>query len=220
MGCFDEFVGSVECPHCKQLMDFYEQTKNYDCVMQDFKVGDYIDKGNVNYFYDFEYPCPYCKESVTVYAAIRRGQLIGYYTDISKLDIHRMKNIEENYQRNIEFKMMCETGYGLDKYLYENDKYFNIGDMIHILDRDWIVESVFEERVKKDIENERLLNFYNCMFKKNKCYLVHDNNNERRMIIIRENSPTYVTGLIGYTGHDTDNFIAYYGQIGTEIVEL
>ena len=64
MGCFDTFVGKVRCPHCKEDAHFYEQTKNYDCLMQDFKVGDYIDKGNANYFYKFEYTCQHCKKKI------------------------------------------------------------------------------------------------------------------------------------------------------------
>ena len=73
MGCFDTFVGNIECPYCKEKIRFYEQSKNFECLMQDFKVGDYIDRGNANYFYKFKYQCSYCKKEITIYAAIRRG---------------------------------------------------------------------------------------------------------------------------------------------------
>ena len=107
MGCFDTFVGKIECPHCKEQTRFNEQTKNYECLMQDFKVGDYIDKGNANYFYKFEYPCEHCKEEITINAAIRRGQLIGYYTDTTNLDINSMENIEEKKAISHESCTMC-----------------------------------------------------------------------------------------------------------------
>ena len=221
MGCFDTFVGNVECPHCKEDTRFWEQTKSYDCLLQDFKVGDYIDKGNANYFYKFECSCEYCKENITVYAAIRRGQLIGYYTDVSNLDINSMKNIEDNYQRNLEYKAMCEVGYGTDKCMYEENKTFDVGDTIHILGREWTVEGVFKERVKQNINNKRLLDFYNFTFKENQCYKVHDINGNKRMIITRKYAPTYVTGLIDQTGYqDIDGYIAFCGQIGTELVEI
>lgn len=221
MGCFDTFVGDIECLNCKKIIHFCEQSKDYECLLQDFKVGDYIDKGNANYFYEFDYPCVHCKENITVYAAIRRGQLIGYYTDISNLDINSMDNIEENYQRNVEYRKMCESGYGFDKNIYDKKKYFHIGDIIHILNRDWIVETVYEERVDQNIANKRLLNFYNSMFRENRCYLVHDNCNNKRMVVARENNPTYITGLSNQTNYKSiDNYVSYYGQIGTELVEV
>lgn len=221
MGCFDTFVGNVECPHCKEDTHFLKQTKNYDRLLQYFKVGDYIDKGNANYFYEFEYPCEHCKKNITVYAAIRRGQLIGYYTDVSNLNINSMENIEDNYQRNLEYKAMCKVGYGTDKCIYEENKSFAVGDTIHILGRDWIVETVFEERVKQNIDNELLLNFYNFRFSNNRCYKVHDSNGNKRMIITREYAPTYITGLIDQTGYqDIDEYVTYCGQIGTELVEI
>lgn len=218
MGMFDTFVGNIKCPHCKEMTHFDEQTKNYDCLLQEFKVGDYIDKGNANYFYQFEYPCLHCREDITIYAAIRRGQLIGYYTDVTNLDINSMENIEENYQRNLEYKMMCETGYGFDKCIYEKEKYFHIGDIIHILNRDWIVEAVFEERVNQNIENERVLVFYNCRFRENKCYRVHDDNGNKRLIVAREIEPTYVTGLIGCDSDDP--YSKYSEQLGTELIAI
>ena len=221
MGCFDTFVGTVECPHCKEKTQFDEQTKNYECLLQDFKIGDYIDKGNANYFYEFEYPCEHCKENITIYATIRRGQLIGYYTDVSNLDINSMENIEEGYQRNIEYKMMCDSGYGIDKCIYEENKVFDIGDTIQILDREWTVEGVFKERVKQNIDNEGLLGFYNCIFKENQCYKVHDNNGNKRMIITRKYAPTYITGLIDQGEYqDIDGYVAFCGQIGTELIEI
>lgn len=217
MGCFDTFVGDINCTHCNKKIHFVEQTKDYECLLQEFKIGDYIDKGNANYFYEFDYPCAHCKENITVYAAIRRGQLIGYYTNVFNLDISSMDNIEENYQRNAEYREMCESGYGVDKNIYDKKKYFHVGDIIHILNRDWIVETVYEEQIKQDMENEGLI-LHNCIFKENKCYKVHDNKGNQRLIITRENELTYVTGL---TGCVCDNsYGVYSGQLGTELVTI
>ena len=46
MGCFDTFVGKIECPHCKEQARFDEQTKNYDRIttMIDGQVKELEDK--------------------------------------------------------------------------------------------------------------------------------------------------------------------------------
>lgn len=215
MGCYDTFIGNIQCPHCKENIHFQEQTKAYECLMQEFKVGDYIDKGNANYFWRFVYSCDYCDELITIYAAVVKGQLVGYYTDVNGLDIDSMENIEENYQRNLEYKEMCESGYGFDKCLYDKESLFGIGDIIHILERDWIVEDIFEECVKVH-KNERLFDFYKCLFKENRIYKVHDKDGNKRLIITREFCPTQVTGLIGCDNGD----YTYTEQIGTELVAI
>ena len=66
-----------------------------------------------------------------------------------------------------------------------------------------------------------MLDFYNFRFSNNRCYKVHDNNGNKRMIITREYAPTYITGLIDQTGYqDIDEYVAFCGQIGTELVEI
>lgn len=180
--------------------------------MQEFKVGDYIDKGNANYFWKFEYPCDYCEEFITIYAAIVKGQLVGYYTNVDRLDMNSMENIEENYQRNLEYKAMCESGYGYDKCLYDKENLFDVGDVIWVLERDWIVEEIFEEHLieHKDV---RVASFHKCLFRNNRVYKVYDKDGNKRLIVTREFSPTHIVGLI-----DCDNdYNDYVEQIGTEL---
>ena len=216
---FDTFVGNIQCPHCKEITHFDEHTKNYECLMQEFKVGDYIDKGNANYFYKFDYPCVHCNKDIKIFAAIKRGQLVEYYTNVDGVDINALDNVEEGLQRKLEYQEMCKDGYGFDSSIYEEDKYYRIGNIIHTLNRDWIVEAVFEEKIKENVKNEKLLSLYKCMFKKNKCYRVHDKDDNKRLIISRECNPTLVTGLIGDINNEK-SYRAYIEQIGTELVQI
>ena len=48
MGMFDTFIGEVVCPYCGEIHEFEEQTKSYDCTLDNFLIGDYVDKGNTN----------------------------------------------------------------------------------------------------------------------------------------------------------------------------
>ena len=41
------FEGNINCPKCDFAFKFYEQTKNFECLLQTFKLGDYIDKGSL-----------------------------------------------------------------------------------------------------------------------------------------------------------------------------
>lgn len=215
MGCYDSFVGEIECPRCKNTIAFDEQTKNYECLMRCFKVGDYIDKANESYFYKFEYPCKCCNEIVSVYAAIVKGQLVGYYTNIDNLDIRHMSNIEENYQRNLEYRNMCEAGYGCDKCFYNKDNLFDVGDVIHTLGRDWIVEDIYEERIQ-NTDDEKLLRFYNFLFCENRVYKVHDDNDNKRLIVSRDTQLTQIVKTIDSYGEGQE----YKSQLGTDLIHV
>lgn len=54
MGMFDTFWGEYKCPVCENIVRFEEQTKDYERILEDFYLGDYVDRGNRNYFYEFE----------------------------------------------------------------------------------------------------------------------------------------------------------------------
>lgn len=218
MGMFDTFVGSVVCPHCGNETHFSEQTKNYECLLQDFKVGDYVDKADENYFYEFNYPCMHCKQDINIYAGIRRGQLVGYYTNVDDINVNELSNVEENHQRNIEYRMMCITGYGFEQSDYSVDSLIGVGDVIHVLDRDWKVKVVYEEQIRKGEDNNKLLQFWIRRFKRNRCYQVQDTEGNERLIVVREHEPVFVTGLPGCA--DGNPYSVYVGQLGTDIVKV
>lgn len=104
MGMFDTFVGEIECPFCNKVNQIEEQTKSYNCLLRDFKTGDYIDKSNTNYFYQFDCYCKNCGTSFNVYAAIRRGQLVGYYPN--RFDICELDNIIDKTTKKQEHKQI------------------------------------------------------------------------------------------------------------------
>ncbi len=109
MGMYDTFWGKYICPGCHKEIQFEEQTKNYERCLEDFKLGDYIDRGNRNYFYTFRYECPSCGKETGLSIGIRHGQYVGVYfaEEARKIDPNTLENIEDDYQRHREYEDMC-----------------------------------------------------------------------------------------------------------------
>lgn len=105
MGLFDTFHGNYKCKHCKLLFEFEKQTKNYERHLEDFYVGDYIDRENRDYFYDFEYQCPHCGAINKISIAVRRGQYVGVYASARTeyINILDLDNIEDGFFRNRKY---------------------------------------------------------------------------------------------------------------------
>lgn len=105
MGLFDTFHGKYKCKHCKLLFKFEEQTKDYERHLEDFYLGDYIDRGNRDYFYDFEYQCPNCGTINKISIAVRRGQYVGVYASerTEYINILDLDNIEDGFLRNRKY---------------------------------------------------------------------------------------------------------------------
>ena len=105
MGMYDTFWGKYKCPNCGKEVQFEEQTKRYECLLEDFYLGDYVDRGNRNYFYDFVDVCPECGEQNEIYLAIRHGQYVGVYVgrESSEMEITKLDNIEDGYERRIMY---------------------------------------------------------------------------------------------------------------------
>ncbi len=109
MGRFDTFWGEYKCPVCGNKVKFEEQTKDYNCILEDFYMGDYMDRGNRNYFYEFESSCPKCHTAHNISLAIRRGQFVGVFfkNEADEINIMDLDNIEDGYQRRVDYERMC-----------------------------------------------------------------------------------------------------------------
>lgn len=188
MGMFDTFYGDIKCPHCNKNYKFEEQTKNYECLLQEFEVGDYIDKGNQNYLYNFESYCPHCKNKNKISLAIRRGQFIGIFIEdeINITQLLQMDNIEDGLTKNNRHKKRCEDMLGPDKNIIDlNTLSIEPGNTITVLEKDWIIDEVFKEKSNKE-------NPSRIFFKDNFIVRVH-NNNTQRILVLRDNQPARLT---------------------------
>jgi len=107
MGMYDTFYGEIKCPICGKLHKIDEQTKSYECMLNEFLLGDYIDKGNANYIYSID---GYCNHKwFSIGAVIRKGQLVKYITgnELQDADSRDYDNIEDGYQRRINYETAC-----------------------------------------------------------------------------------------------------------------
>lgn len=97
MGLFDTFWGDFKCQNCGEVFRFEEQTKEYDRSLNNYYIGDYVDKGNKNYFFDFVQACPKCKVNNDISVAIRRGQYVGVYPskEARNINILELDNISK-----------------------------------------------------------------------------------------------------------------------------
>ena len=165
MGMFDTFWGEYKCPSCGHDVQFEEQTKRYECILEDFYLGDYVDRGNRNYLYDFEHICPDCHTVNDVYIAIRRGQYVGVYVgeESSEMDITQLENIEDGYARRIAYDRICERKLGYEKPVISEAalEQKHAGDHIFALRTDWEILEVYHEKLDDEVsENNRLRSFF------------------------------------------------------------
>ena len=167
MGMVDTFYGTYKCPECGKEVMFEEQTKDFECGLMEYKLGDYVDKANINGFYDFKYECPYCKEETNLSIGIKTGQYVGvYYTSVArKMCIEDLKSIEEGYQRKREYEEKCRNMLG-DENLGRIDSDIidlKTGETINALGTDWEVLEAYKEEyadVPKSQREEALKRFF------------------------------------------------------------
>lgn len=81
MGLYDTFRGEIKCPYCGEQIDFAVQTKKYNCYLQTFKIGDYIDAANKTYIHTLATNCCNYHERIDVYVVVINEQLVDYCTD-------------------------------------------------------------------------------------------------------------------------------------------
>jgi len=147
MGMFDTFWGEYRCISCATVNTFEEQTRNYDCMLYDFFLGDYLDKGNANYYYEFEVVCPDCHNKQTLCIAIRRGQYVGVYhkEDADKTNILDLDNIEDGYQRRLDRERDCREKVGFEcESLTSEYEVKHVGEYICALENEWRVCGVYK----------------------------------------------------------------------------
>ncbi len=120
MGLFDTFYGTYTCHECGKAVDFEEQSKDYDCCLMDFKLGDLVDQDDVSYFFGFQYECPFCKAQTDLSIGIKNGQYVGVYyaEDAQKMNVDDLVNIEEGYQRKRDYEEMCRKRLGSEDFGY------------------------------------------------------------------------------------------------------
>jgi len=118
MGMFDTFVGDVVCPYCGELHEFQEQTKGYDCLLSEFYMGDYIDKGNANYIYTFDWFCDKDNSKVfDVGIAIRKGQIVKFLVneeieELKNSPLEVLDNIEDGLGKRLLYEKVCKEANG------------------------------------------------------------------------------------------------------------
>ncbi|MBE5858524.1 MAG: hypothetical protein E7301_00135 [Butyrivibrio sp.] len=154
MGMYDTFWGTYTCRHCGKEVGFEEQTKDFDNCLFDFKLGDYIDRGNRNYFYYFAYECPECHGETELSIGIRNGQYVGVFLaeEAKTLDPKELDNIEDGLQRRLEYDKKCEEklGYEEAKGTYDELIALKPGDTIEALRTTWRVLEAYYEKIAED----------------------------------------------------------------------
>lgn len=148
MGMFDTFYGKYICQHCGKIVEFEEQTKDFDNCLLDFKLGDYVDRGDKNYFYNFTYECPECHAETELSIGIRNGQYAGVFLaeDARNMDPKKLANIENGLQRRFEYDKMCEEKIGLEEAGGFHDELIalKVGDTLEVLRTTWkILEAYY-----------------------------------------------------------------------------
>lgn len=207
MGMFDTFWGSYKCDYCKTIFKFQEQTKDYENLLEDFYLGDYIDRGNRNYFYDFEYECPICKAVNNLSIAIRRGQYVDVISTkaAETTNILEIDNIEDGYQRNREYEKKCQDKLGWDERVkVEALEQHHIGEHIEVLGTNWKINEVYTEQVKDGVCSDMAKEFF---YGKNYVYRVSDGD---------------VTRIIKESEHMLRTYVRVYEDsigAGTEMIE-
>lgn len=192
MGMYDTFWGKYICPGCNKEIQFEEQTKDYERCLEDFKLGDYIDRGNRNYFYDFTYECPCCGEETELSIGIRHGQyVVVYFTEEArKIDPNTLENIEDGYQRHREYEEKCREMLGSARIEAKEVPFapYKVGETIKALEADWKVLEAYKEEYVGYPEDEEKRELHMKLFY-HPSYVYRVKNGETfRIIVIRLNS--------------------------------
>ena len=80
MGMFDNLLVNVECPKCKRSKIREVQTKDFDCLLEHFNVGDVVD-GSIREIATYGVAeCVNCDIYINVFCNIKDYKLTNEYT--------------------------------------------------------------------------------------------------------------------------------------------
>ncbi len=206
MGMYDTFWGKYSCPGCKKEIMFEEQTKDYERSLEDFMLGDYIDRGNRNYFYNFTYECPCCGKETALSIGVRHGQYVGVYftEEARKIDPNTLENIEDGYQRHREYEAMCQAMLGRANIKETKGEFipYKVGETIRALEADWEVLEAYKEEFIDSLNDKGEHSIIKALFYRPSYVYRAKNGDEYRIIVIRLNT---FNGAMRYEVYE-DNF--------------
>ena len=228
MGMFDTIYGQVKCPHCNKMSKFESQIKEYECMLSNYTIGDYIEKGNVTSagLIEKDWYCTSCKKPFDVSIVFVRGQIIKFINndELKEINVNNLENIEEGLGHRLEYEELCRQGIGYAKELLnlaEHPK--NIGSRIKVLNQEWLITDVYKENLITD-EHSRVYSLHELWFEDGFVYKVTNKLGDR---IIRASEQRVFKGGYGvfydkgdYKEYDHENPHNFIIQFGCELVKL
>lgn len=165
MGMFDTFIGEVKCPKCHKVFNFEEQTKDYECILADLKLGDYVSSPvyvhpscglpRRDYYYCFDYKCPSCGAESTYAIVIKDLQIVDFITkeEATEEFLSAAHQIEPFFQRKKEWKNMAAKLEGFDEFAdakYKKDEFLSTlskGDNIILFGKEFTIDKVYRASI-------------------------------------------------------------------------
>lgn len=77
MGMFDSIKIKMKCPYCREISEIEAQTKDLECDLEVWKVGDFV-TNKLNYLECLS-DCPQCKEFFDIKIFLKGGKVSGDY---------------------------------------------------------------------------------------------------------------------------------------------
>lgn len=151
MGDFDTFLGEANCPYCNNKKHFfYHQTKDFNCNMDSFMLGDYIGPNKINYIHKIKGLCYLKNKDFDINVLIKNGQIINFLNnnEIQKVNLKQTRNIEEGLGKKQQYLYCCNKGVGLAKERLPYTKGFPLkrGEEVTLLNNKWNVLDIFKEK--------------------------------------------------------------------------
>ena len=176
MGMFDEIYGEVKCPHCKKIIGFETQTKEYECMMDRYTIGDYMEKGNVTSasLIEKDWYCTDCKNPFDVSIVFVRGQIIKFINnnEFKDINVNKLDNIEEGLGHRLEYEELCRQGVGYAKETVDLEEHpKNVGSRIKVLNQDWLITEIYKENLVTD-KGSRVYSLHKLWFENGFVYKV------------------------------------------------